>query len=105
MCSYWAVPSAFGLFYLGERVFHLDRAHHPDTDVFEAVGGGTSDDFPDAHVLAILVTPARAKILLVAVIGTQLIATFIAVYGLFMMPPRLGFWLGSCGVMHCCGSS
>ena len=54
------VVSAFGLFYLGERVFHLDRAHHPDADVFEAVRGGTSDDFPDAHARPVLVHPSRA---------------------------------------------
>ena len=32
--------SAFGLFYLGDHVFHLDRAQHPNADVSEAVGGG-----------------------------------------------------------------
>ena len=30
---------------------------HPDTDVFETVRGGTSDDFPDAHPRAVLVHP------------------------------------------------
>ena len=54
------VVSAFGLFYLGERVFHLDRAHHPDADVFEAVRGRTSDDFPDAHARPVLVHTPRA---------------------------------------------
>ena len=53
------VVAAFGLFYLGERVFHLDRPHHPDDDVFEAVRGGTSDDFPDAHARPVLVHPSR----------------------------------------------
>ena len=54
------VVAAFGLFYLGERVFHLDRAHHPDADVSEAVGGRTSDDLPDAHARPVLVHPPRA---------------------------------------------
>ena len=54
------VVAAFGLFYLGERVFHLDRAHHPDADVSEAVRGRTSDDFPDAHARPVLVHTPRA---------------------------------------------
>jgi hypothetical protein len=54
------VVSAFGLFYLGERVFHLDRAARPDTDVFEAVRGRTSDDFPHAYPRPILVHTPRA---------------------------------------------
>ena len=54
------VVAAFGLFYLGERVFHLDRAHHPDADVPEAVRGRTSDDFPDAHARPVLVDTPRA---------------------------------------------
>ena len=36
------VVSAFGLFYLGERIFHLDRSAYSDANVFEAVSGGTS---------------------------------------------------------------
>ena len=38
------VVSAFGLFYLGERVFHLDRAHIQTLDVFKVVRRRTSDD-------------------------------------------------------------
>jgi len=54
------VVAAFGLFYLAERVFHLDRAHGPNTDVPEAVGGRTSDDFPDAHSRPVLVHTSGA---------------------------------------------
>ena len=54
------VVAAFGLFYLGEMVFHLDRAAHPDADVPEAVRGRTSDDLPDAHARPVLVHPSRA---------------------------------------------
>ena len=54
------VVSAFGLFYLGERVFNLDRAH-PDSNVFETVRGGTSDDLPDADARPLLVDPPRAN--------------------------------------------
>jgi len=43
-----------------------------------------------------------AKILWIAVLGTQIVATLIAVYGLFMTPLGWG-WLGLCGVMRCCG--
>ena len=49
------VVAAFGLFYLGERVFHLDRGAHPDIDVPEAVRCWASDDFPDAHPRPVLV--------------------------------------------------
>jgi len=38
---------AFLLFWLGERVFHLDRAHVSDADISEAFGGRSSDDLPD----------------------------------------------------------
>ena len=38
------VVAAFGLFYLGERVFHLDRAAHPDADVSQAVRGRPPHD-------------------------------------------------------------
>ena len=53
------VVAAFGLFYLGERVFHLDRAHIQTADVFEAFRGRTSDDFPDAHPRSFLVHTPR----------------------------------------------
>ena len=33
---------------------------YPDADVFEAVRGWTSDDFPDAHARPVLVHPSRA---------------------------------------------
>ena len=49
------VVAAFGLFYLGERVFHLDRAAYPDDDVSQAVGGRSSDDLPDANARSLVV--------------------------------------------------
>ena len=54
------VVAAFGLFYLGERVFHSRPRAHPDADVPEAVRGRTSDDFPDAHARSVLVHTPRA---------------------------------------------
>ena len=86
------VVAAFGLFYLGERVFHLDRAHIQTLMYLKLSVAG--------H-LTIFLTRTRgpfwsirpAKILWIAVLGTQTIATLIAVYGLFMMP--LGWkWAG-----------
>jgi H+-transporting ATPase len=86
------VVSAFGLFYLGERVFHLDRAHIQTLMYLKLSVAG--------H-LTIFLTRTRgafwsirpAKILLIAVFGTQAVATLIAVYGLFMTPLGWG-WAG-----------
>ncbi len=86
------VVSAFGLFYLGERVFHLDRAHVQTLMYLKLSVAG--------H-LTIFLTRTRgpfwsirpARILLVAVLGTQTIATLIAVYGLFMTPLGWGWAL------------
>jgi H+-transporting ATPase len=84
------VVSAFGLFYLGERVFHLDRAHIQTLMYLKLSVAG--------H-LTIFLTRTRgpfwsirpARILLVAVLGTQIVATLIAVYGLFMTPLGWGW--------------
>jgi H+-transporting ATPase len=84
------VISAFGLFYLGERVFHLDRAHIQTLMYLKLSVAG--------H-LTIFLTRTRgpfwsirpARILLAAVIGTQIIATLIAVYGFFMTPLGWGW--------------
>ncbi len=86
------VVSAFGLFYLGERVFHLDRAHIQTLMYLKLSVAG--------H-LTIFLTRTRgpfwsirpARILLAAVLGTQIVATLIAVYGLFMTPLGWG-WAG-----------
>jgi H+-transporting ATPase len=86
------VISAFGLFYLGERVFHLDRAHTQTLMYLKLSVAG--------H-LTIFLTRTRgpfwsirpARILLLAVLGTQTLATLIAVYGLFMTPLGWGWAL------------
>jgi H+-transporting ATPase len=86
------VMAAFGLFYLGERVFHLDRAHIQTLMYLKLSVAG--------H-LTIFLTRTRgpfwsirpARVLWIAVLGTQTLATLIAVYGLFMTP--LGWkWAG-----------
>jgi H+-transporting ATPase len=86
------VVSAFGLFYLGERVFHIDRAHIQTLMYLKLSVAG--------H-LTIFLTRTRgpfwsirpARILWVAVLGTQIVATLIAVYGLFMTPLGWGWAL------------
>jgi H+-transporting ATPase len=86
------VLASFGLFYLGERVFHLDRAHIQTLMYLKLSVAG--------H-LTIFVTRTRrsfwsirpARVLLLAVFGTQLVATLIAVYGMFMTPLGWGWAL------------
>ena len=79
------VISAFGLFYVGERVFHLDRAHIQTLMYLKlSVAGHLTIFLTRTHGPFWSIRPAR--ILLVAVLGTQMVATLIAVYGLFMTP-------------------
>jgi H+-transporting ATPase len=86
------VIAAFGLFFLAERVFHLDKLHAQTLMYLKLSVAG--------H-LTIFLTRTRgpfwsirpAKILWMAVLGTQAIATLIAVYGLFMAPIGWG-WAG-----------
>ncbi|MGZ0655270.1 plasma-membrane proton-efflux P-type ATPase [Coraliomargarita sp. W4R72] len=84
------VVSAFGLFWLGERVFDLDREHIQSLMYLKLSVAG--------H-LTIFLTRTRgpfwsirpAKVLWIAVLGTQIIATLIAVYGFFMTPLGWGW--------------
>ena len=86
------VVSAFGLFYLGERVFHLDRPHIQTLMYLKLSVAG--------H-LTVFLTRTRgpfwsirpARVLWAAVVGTQAVATVIAVYGVFMTPLGWG-WAG-----------
>ncbi|HUL32068.1 MAG TPA: metal-transporting ATPase, partial [Thermodesulfobacteriota bacterium] len=79
------VLASFGLFYLGEQVFHLSR---------EVIQSLMYLKLSVAGHLTIFLTRTRgsfwsfrpAPILIAAVISTQLIATLIAVYGLLMAP-------------------
>jgi H+-transporting ATPase len=82
------VLASFGLFYLGERVFYLNR---------ETIQSLMYLKLSVAGHLTIFVTRTRrsfwstrpAPVLLAAVIGTQIIATLIAVYGILM--PAIGW--------------
>ncbi|MGB7548321.1 MAG: HAD-IC family P-type ATPase [Terracidiphilus sp.] len=77
--------AAFGLFYLGDRVFQLDNARI-QTMIYLMLSV--------AGHLTIFLTRTRgpfwsirpARILLLAVCGTQTIATLISVYGVFVAP-------------------
>ncbi len=79
------VMASFGLFYLGTRVFHLGREFLQSLIYLKLSVAG--------H-LTIFLTRTRgpfwsvrpAPILLAAVLGTQAVATLIAVYGIFMAP-------------------
>jgi len=80
------VVAAFGLFYLAERVFHLDRPHVQTLMYLKLSVAG--------H-LTIFLTRTRgpfwsirpARILWMAVLGTQTLATLMAVYGAYIMTP------------------
>ena len=80
------VVAIFGLFYLADRVFHFDHAHIQTLMYLKLSVAG--------H-LTIFLTRTRgpwwstrpANILLFAVLGTQTLATLMAVYGLGIMTP------------------
>ena len=86
------VVASFGLFYVGERIFHLSPALIQSLMYLKLSVAG--------H-LTIFITRTRgpfwsirpAPILLGAVLGTQLLATLIAVYGVFMAPIGWGWAL------------
>jgi H+-transporting ATPase len=79
------VVSVFVLFYLGERVFHLDRAHIQTMMYLKlSVAGHMTIFLTRTRGPFWSIRPAR--ILWIAVLGTQTVATLIAVYGLFMTP-------------------
>ncbi len=86
------VVASFGLFYVGERIFHLSPALIQSLMYLKLSVAG--------H-LTIFLTRTRgpfwsirpAPILLGAVLGTQLLATLITVYGVFMAPIGWGWAL------------
>jgi H+-transporting ATPase len=83
---------SFGLFYLGERVFHLDRALIQTLMYLKlSVAGHFKIFLTRTRGPFWSIRPAR--ILLVAVFGTQVVATLVAVYGLFMPPIGWGWAL------------
>ena len=86
------VVAAFGLFYLGERVFHLDRPHIQTLMYLKLSVAGHLTIFL-ARTRGPFWSIRPARILWVAVLGTQTLATLIAVYGFFMTPLGWGWAL------------
>ena len=90
------VIASFGLFYLGEQVYHLDRAMIQTLIYLKLSVAG--------H-MTVFVTRTRgpfwsirpAPVLVLAVVGTQIVATLIAVYGVFMPPIGWGWALAVWG--------
>jgi H+-transporting ATPase len=86
------VVAAFGLFYLGERVFNLDQSHIQTLMYLKlSVAGHLTIFLTRTRGRFWTIRPAR--VLLLAVFGTQAVATLIAVYGLFMTPLGWGWAL------------
>ena len=84
--------AAFGLFYLGDRVFHLDRPHlQTMMYLMLSVAGHLTIFLTRTRGPFWSIRPAR--ILWTAVLGTQMVATLIAVYGVFMAPLGWGWAL------------
>jgi len=84
--------AAFGLFYLGDRVFHLDRPHIQTLMYLMLSVAGHLTIF-QTRTRGPFWSIRPARILLIAVFGTQTLATLIAVYGLFMTPLGWGLAL------------
>jgi H+-transporting ATPase len=82
------VIDSFGLFYLGERVFKLDRTIIQTLIYLKLSVSGHFKIF-QTRTRGPFWSHRPAPILFVAVMGTQIIATFVAVYGLFM--PAIGW--------------
>jgi H+-transporting ATPase len=82
--------AAFGLFYLGDRAFHLDHAHLQTLMYLTLSVAGHLTIFL-ARTRGPFWSIRPARILLLAVLGTQALATLIAVYGVFMTPLGWGY--------------
>jgi len=84
--------AAFGLFYLGDKVFHLDHPHIQTLMYLMLSVGGHLTIF-QARTRGPFWSVRPARILLMAVLGTQALATVIAVYGILMTPLGWGWAL------------
>ena len=84
--------AAFGLFYLGDKVFELDRPHLQTLMYLLLSVAGHLTIFL-ARTRGPFWSIKPSAILMVAVFGTQVIATLIAVYGVFMTPLGWGWAL------------
>ncbi len=84
--------AAFGLFYLGDRVFHFERPLIQTLMYLMLSVAGHLTIF-QTRTRGPFWSIRPARILLIAVFGTQALATLIAVYGLFMTPLGWGWAL------------
>ena len=77
--------AAFGLFYLGDRVYHLNHAHLQTLMyLMLSVAGSMTIYLTRTRGPFWSIPPAR--ILVLAVTSAEVIATLLAVYGIFMTP-------------------
>jgi H+-transporting ATPase len=81
----FAMLRSFGIFYLGDSIFHLSNDIVRTMVYLNLSVGGHLTLFA-ARTRGPFWSIKPARILLIAVIGTQIVATFIAVYGLLMTP-------------------
>jgi H+-transporting ATPase len=86
------VIDSFGLFYIGERVFHLDRALIQTLIYLKLSVSGHFKIF-QTRTRGPFWSIRPAPILMLAVFGTQVLATLVAVYGVFMPPIGWGWAL------------
>ncbi len=84
--------AAFGLFYLGEQVYHLDRDHIQTLMYLMLSVAGHLTIFL-ARTRGRFWSIRPSPVLWVAVLGTQIMATLIAVYGFLMTPIGWGWGL------------
>jgi H+-transporting ATPase len=86
----FAMLRSFGIFYLGENVFHLSDDIVRTIVYLNLSVGGHLTLFA-ARTKGPFWSIKPAPVLLIAVVGTQIAATFIAVYGLLMTPLGWGY--------------
>ena len=82
--------AAFGVFFLGDRVFHLSRPELQTMMYLTLSVAGHLTIF-QARTRGSFWSIRPAKILWVAVLGTQILATVIAVTGIIMTPLGVGY--------------
>ena len=82
--------AAFGIFYLGDRVFHLSRPELQTMMYLTLSVAGHLTIF-QARTRGPFWSIRPARILWVAVLGTQILATLIAVFGIIMTPLGIGY--------------
>jgi len=100
MIGLFAVIRSFGIFYLGDSVFQLSHETIRTMVYLNLSVGGHLTLFV-ARTRGPFWSIKPAPILLIAVVGTQVVATFIAVYGLLMSP--LGWTLAGLVWGYCFG--